>query len=214
MHRHHEDFGKRDKTIHCTHHPILDGKRNSFSAANMLTYPTVAGTPCDVDGFDITPGMLPQNNSQPSWFPFKSQVQFEVADFLFKKVEMSQADVDTLMRLWAATSSDGHAPFLNHGDMLATIDAIQLRDIPWQNFSAKYSGDVPPVNPPDWMLKEYTAYFRDPLCIIRSMISNPDFKGQFDYTPYREFEDGTRRWTDIMSGDWAWKQAVCPTFPL
>ena len=168
MHRHHEDFGKRDKTIHCTYHPILDGKWTSFSATNMLTYPAVAGTPCDVDGFDITPGALPQNenDSQPSWFPFRSQVQFEMADFLFKKVEMSQADVNTLMRLWATTSSDGHAPFSNHRDMLATIDAIHLRDIPWKNFSANYSGDVPPANPPDWMLKEYTVYFRDPLCII------------------------------------------------
>ena len=46
------------------------------------------------------------------------------------------------------------------------------------------------------------------------MIPNPEFKGQFDYAPYREFEDGTRRWTDVMSGNWAWKQAVCLTFPL
>ena len=170
-----------------------------------------AGTPCDVDGFDIAPGTPPQNHSdgsQSSWFPFDSQVQFEAADFLFKKVEMSHADVDTLMRLWATTSSDGHAPFSNHHDMLSTIDVIDLRDSLWQTFSAKYSGNAPPENPPDWMLKEYTVYFRDPLCIVRSMISNPDFKGQFDYAPYRAFEDGIRRWTDIMSGNWAWKQAV------
>jgi hypothetical protein len=122
---------------------------------------------------------------------------------------MSQADMDTLMRLWATTTSDGCAPFQNHQEMLATIDAINLGDIPWQSFSAKYSGDIPPADPPDWMLKEYTVYFRDPLSVVRSMISNPDFKGQFDYAPYREFEDGKRRWTDLMSGNWAWKQAVC-----
>jgi hypothetical protein len=127
---------------------------------------------------------------------------------LFKKTEMSQADVDTLMRLWAATSSDGHAPFLHHQDMLTTIDAIDFADTQWQSFSAMYSGRVPPASPPDWMLKEYTVYFRDPLSVVRSMISNPDFKGQFDYSPYRDFEDGIRRWTDVMSGDWAWRQAV------
>ena len=121
---------------------------------------------------------------------------------------MSQGDTDTLMRLWAATTPDGYAPFLNHQEMLATIDAIDLGDIPWQSFLVKYSGDIPPTNPPDWMLKEYTVYFRDPLSVVRSMIANPDFRGQFDYSPYMEFEDGKRRWTDVMSGDWAWKQAV------
>ena len=121
---------------------------------------------------------------------------------------MSQADIDTLMRLWAATTPDGRAPFLNHQEMLTTIDAIDLGDTPWQSFSAKYSGEVPPVNPPDWMSKEYTVYFRDPLSVVRSMISNPDFKGQFDHAPYREFEDGKRRWTDVMSGNWVWDQAV------
>ena len=173
--------------------------------------PTVTGTPCDADGYDIEPGILPQDHSgssQPNWFPFTSQAQFETADFLFKKAEMSQADTDILMRLWAATTSDGRAPFLNHQEMLTTIDAINLGDIRWQSFSAKYSGKVPPGNPPDWMLKEYTVYFRDSLSVVRSMISNPDFNGQFDYAPYREFEDGKRRWTDVMSGNWAWKQAV------
>jgi len=177
------------------------------------THPTPAftGTPCDADGHNLEPGTPPQDHSdssQPNWFPFTSQVQFETADFLFKKAEMSQADTDILMRLWAATTSDDRTPFLNHQEMLTTIDAINLGDIPWQSFSAKYSGKTPPGNPPDWMLKEYTVYFRDSLSVVRSMISNPDFKGQFDYAPYREFEDGKRRWTDVMSGDWVWNQAV------
>lgn len=149
------------------------------------------------------------DNSQPGWFPFASQMQFETADFLFRKAEMSQADIDILMRLWATTTSDGRAPFQNHQEMLATIDAIKSGDIPWQSFSARYSGDIPPESPPDWMLREYTVYFRDPLSVIRSMISNPDFKGQFDYAPYREFEGGQRCLEDLMSGNWAWKQAVC-----
>ena len=113
-----------------------------------------------------------------------------MADFLFKKAEMSQNDVDTLMRLW--TTSNGHAPFLKHHNMLSMIDAINFQDVQWQSFSTKYSGDVPPVNLPDWMLKEYTVHFHDLLSIVRNMISNPDCKGQFDYAPYREFEDGTR----------------------
>jgi Plavaka transposase len=165
-----------------------------------------------VDGYDLEPGAAPPNHSggsQPDWSPFTSQVQFETADFLFKKVEMSHADTDTLMRLWATTTPDGCAPFSNHQEMLSTVDAIDAGDIPWQSFSAKYSGTAPPTNPPDWMLKEYTVYFRDPLAVVRSMVSNPEFKNQFDHAPYREFEDGVRRRTDLMSGDWAWEHAVC-----
>ena len=106
------------------------------------------------------------------------------------------------------TSLDGHPPFSNHHNMLAAINAIDFKDVQWQSFSSMYSGDAPPVNPPDWMLKEYTVHFRDPLLIVRSMISNPDFKGQFDYAPFREFEDKVHCWTDIMSGNWAWRQGV------
>jgi len=127
---------------------------------------------------------------------------------LFNKVEMSHRDIDTLMRLWAATTTGDCTPFSNHQEILVAINAIDIGDVPWQSFSAKYSETVPPTNPPDWMLKEYTVYFRDPLVVIRNMLSNPEFKNQFDYAPYREFEDGVHRWTDLMSGDWAWEQAV------
>ena len=210
-HRHDKNFGKREKVIQHTCHPILDGKWDLLSIVYLPNCRNT-GTPCDADGYDLESDVAPSDhpsNSQGDWSPFTSQSQFETADFLFKKAEMSHADIDTLMRLWASTTSDGCAPFLNHQELLTKIDAIDVRDVPWQSFSAKYSGTPPPTDPPDWMLKEYTIYFRDPLAVVRNMISNPGFKHQFDYTPYREFEDGVRRWTDLMSGDWAWDHAVC-----
>lgn len=121
---------------------------------------------------------------------------------------MSQGNVDVLMHLWASTAADRRAPFENHQEMLTTIDSIQEGDAPWHSFSANYSGVHPPNNPPDWMVKEYTVYHRDPLAVIRNMISNPAFNGQFDYSPYMEFEDEYRRRSDVMSGDWAWQQAA------
>jgi len=171
----------------------------------------VTGTPCDQEGYDLESGALPpsQTADGPSgWAPFDSQVQFETADFLFKKAEVSQGDVDILMQLWASTTVDHCAPFENHQHMLATIDAIKDGDAPWHSFSAKYSGVHPPKNPPDWMVKEYTVFYRDPLTVIRNMISNPTFNGQFDYAPYMEFEDESRQRSDVMSGDWAWEQAA------
>lgn len=171
----------------------------------------VAGTPCDPDGYDLEQEVLPEmppRMARPDWSPFQSQAQFETADFLFKKAEMSQGNVDILMELWASTVEDGQAPFQNHREMLETIDAIDCSNTPWQSFSANYSGNKPLNDPPDWMLKDYTVFFRDPLAVVRSIISNPDFNGQFDYVPYIESEGEKRRWTDLMSGQWAWKQAV------
>ena len=41
------------------------------------------------------------------------------------------------------------------------------------------------------------------------MISNPDFTGEFDFTPYQGYStDGQHWFEDFMLGDWAWKQAV------
>ena len=210
-HQHHKSFGKREAPIHCTYHPILD---SVYSLLLLRWYPDpmVTGTPCDAGGYNLKPGVPPQDHSssaQPNWSLFTSQTQFETADFLFRKAEMSQADINTLMRLWATTTSDGLAPFQNHQEMLATIDTIKPGYIPWQTFSAKYCDKVPSENPPDWMLKDYTVCFRDPLSVVRSMVSNPDFKGRFDYAPYAEFEGGKWRWMDLMSGAWAWKQVVC-----
>lgn len=172
---------------------------------------STTGTPCDREGYDLESGSLPPSQAAggpPDWGPFDSQVQFEMADFLFKKAEMSQGDIDVLMRLWASTTADHHAPFENHQDMLTAIDSIQEGDAPWHSFSAKYSGLHPLVNPPNWMVKEYTVYYRDPLTVMRNVIANPAFNSQFDYAPYMEFEDESRQRSDVMSGDWVWEQAA------
>ncbi|THG97937.1 hypothetical protein EW026_g4170 [Hermanssonia centrifuga] len=40
------------------------------------------------------------------------------------------------------------------------------------------------------------------------MISNPDFADEFDVAPYWEYDGRlARRYTNLMSGDWAWSQA-------
>jgi len=172
---------------------------------------TLTGTPCDQDGYDLESGAPPPSQTaddSSDWAPFSSQVQFETADFLFKKAEMSQGDVDVLMRLWASTTADRCTPFESHQDMLAAINSIQDGDAPWHSFSAKYSGVHLAKNPPDWMVKEYTVFCRDPLTVIQNMISNPTFNGQFDYSPYMEFEDESQRRSDVMSADWAWEQAA------
>lgn len=55
----------------------------------------------------------------------------------------------------------------------------------------------------------YEIYYRDPREVIKNMIADKTFKNAFDYVPYQEFdEDGFRRYENLMSGDWAFLQAV------
>ena len=56
---------------------------------------------------------------------------------------------------------------------------------------------------------EYDMWFRDPHTLVHNLLSNPDFDGEFDYMPYKEFEpNGDRRFQNFFSGDWVWSQAV------
>jgi len=127
---------------------------------------------------------------------------------------MPAAKVDELMDIWAATVAKHHEdpPFTDHQSLYAKIDSISLGHVPWQSFTCSYQGELPQVtNPPDWMKKRYDVWFRDPQQVIHNILSNPDFDGKFDYSPFQEFQDGKRQWCDFMSGDWSWNQATSST---
>lgn len=63
---------------------------------------------------------------------------------------------------------------------------------------------------PRWKTHAYEVWYRDPLKIAEGMISNKDFASEMDFSPKRVFsKDGRRQYTDFMSGNWAWSQAVC-----
>lgn len=100
-------------------------------------------------------------------------------------------------------------PFSNHKDMYRVIDATVLGDAPWSLFSASYTGPVPTENPPPWMKAEYDVWFRNPKTVLQNMLTNSDFKDEFNVAPYEETRNGVRQYTNLMSGNWAWRQAVC-----
>lgn len=154
----------------------------------------------------------PEPKSKDDYSPFSSRPQFELAEFLFTKDETSAAKVDELMKIWSAFNVElkTNAPFANHQDLHHHIDAVSIGHVPWESFTLSYQGEQPQdQTPPKWMTKSYEVFFRDPRSVVHNLLGNPDFKDGFDYTPFREFANGTeRRWSDFMSGDWAWNQAV------
>ncbi|KAJ7745639.1 hypothetical protein B0H16DRAFT_1557678 [Mycena metata] len=95
-------------------------------------------------------------------------------------------------------------PYDNYQQLYAAIDSIGVGDAPWKCF--KTTAIDPRPDAPDWARQEYEIWYRDPDTVIRNMLDNPDFAGEFDTTPYIELDaTGQRRWSDFMSGNFAWK---------
>jgi hypothetical protein len=170
---------------------------------------------CDKDGnflpLDSPP---PPRDNEHNWTPFQSRSTFELAELLFEKVEMSAGEVEQLLRVWAAHSIENNkddsvgAPFTNKQHLLNTIDNISYGELSWQSFKVRYLGELTDSSPA-WKKQTYTIYTRNSLEALRSMLANSSFEEDFDYRPFEEYYGaGKRRWSHLMSGGWAWRQAV------
>ncbi|KAF8986113.1 hypothetical protein BDQ17DRAFT_1493098 [Cyathus striatus] len=183
----------------------------------------VTGTPCDEDGYDLPEGAPPPppplhsvNIEMPA-SPFHSAEEFELADLIFNKIQMSATEINSLMDIWTrlneqdgavenGASSD--APFSSTNDLYDTIDSITLGDIPWQAFTMQHTGETIDQNSPSWMTHTYEVWFRDPLSVMESQIGNPDLAREMDFAPKLvKGKDEQRQYCDFMSGNWAWDQA-------
>jgi Plavaka transposase len=115
------------------------------------------------------------------------------------------------LQLWAGQSAkNGHddVPWKSAAEMYNTIDKIRQGNNPWKSVPFHYTGPKPKT-PPKWMTKEYVLVTRNIRHLLYEQIACTDFDGHWDYAPFMEFDHaGNRVWTNIMSGDWAAKQAV------
>ncbi len=164
--------------------------------------------PCDSEGNPLPPGTPPPLQAvaqKGDWSPYDSEVQFMLAELLYRRAEVSAGNIDKLLEIWAQSSAeaDRAAPFESHEHMLATIDASELGDVPWQCLVTGFSGNVD-ASSPEWMRTSYEVWYRDPDAVIANMLANPDFAGQFDLRPYIDLNHGQHRWSNVMSGNIAW----------
>lgn len=213
-----ESGGESDPSLklakHSTSHPLLNGRHSINLSFLILIY--FSGRPCDEHGNFLPADSPPQKsrhaNADPNdWTPYRNRVEFETAQFLYCREQMSAGNINILLDLWAATllKHDEPPPFASAADMYETIDSTPLGDIAWQSFSVTYDGDVPD-SAPQWMSAEYEVWFRDPRLVVLNMVDNPDYKGSFDTTPIRVFDAGDhRQYQNFMSGDMVWDDAVC-----
>lgn len=124
---------------------------------------------------------------------------------------MSGKKIDELMDIWAAfNEGDTSPPFANSKDLYDVIDAIEVGDVAWQSFSVKYNGEIPEGStPPTWKTSAFEVWYRNPLQVLEGQLGNRDFKTELDFAPKQVFaKNGKRQYSDFMSGNWAWDQAV------
>lgn len=202
------DVGDVEEDCVVQTHPTLTGMLFYISLCHYGFELCVAGEVCEPDADVVGDGSQPQG-----WYPFADRTQFEVADFLYRRVQMSAGNIDTLMELWERSSTTSHhdncAPFPSCEAMYQHIDAIPYSKLDWQSFTLLYGDESDdPEAQPAWMEDPQVVWYRDPLSVLRSIIANPAFDGSFDYVPYHEYRHGVHCFQNFMSGDWAWKQAV------
>jgi len=193
------------------YHPIMNGKWNSWVVSGFTN--SSSARPCDKHGNFLDDDELPSSEPQDSadWTPFTSWLQFEIAEFLFRRTQMSAGKVDELLTLWEADSaaSGGEPPFVDHNHLYGAIDGVPVGGVPWQKFAVSYTGPKPETDVLPWMEQSHEVYFRDPQQLFLNVLANPDFVNDFDHTPMQQFDlNGSRRYENFMSGDWAWQQAV------
>ena len=198
-----------------TYHPLLDG--NDIIILNIHYLNFYIGTPCDKLGNDLPSGTPPpppdpETNLPPpdDWTPYNNRIEFELADLLFTKQQMSAKDLDKLFNIWEASTVpfDSHPPFTSSSDMYETIDSTPYGGIQWESFTIRYNlANDPSSNeaPAAWKTAEYDSWFCDPRKLIRNIIANQSFDKEFNYSPYQEYDfEGQHRFHDLFSGNWCW----------
>jgi len=169
------------------------------------------GCCCDTNGNFLPPDTPPMAHSLTEWgdwTPFDDQFSFELADLVYWRMQVASTHIDDLLQIWAARDTDG--PFASVNHLYDTIDEIEVGDVPWQSFTVSYNGEIG-ENDMKWKRAAYDVWFRDSKEVLKQQLGNPGFKNEMDFAPKKVFDVKThdRCYQDLMSGNWAWRQAVC-----
>jgi hypothetical protein len=170
------------------------------NGGNLPDPPPAPPAPPPIDGLDPT-----------SWKPFGSRLDFDFAYHHFVEVQNSAGAINTALDMWQASilKHGENVPWTNAQDLYNTIDLIQSGDSPWKVHKISYQGPRPPGTPPKWMTETYELCTRDSRLVLHNQLASSEFKGKTNFVPYQQFNgEGRHIWSNLMSADWAWKQAV------
>ena len=143
--------------------------------------------------------------------PFESRAEFDFSYYHFVEAQSPAAGIDKALDIWTATVMEfgRDAPWNNAAKFYKTIDAIQHGDSPWKTYCIQYQGPRPLGTPPKWMTETYSLCTRDSRRVLQHQLATTQFEGKINLVPYRQFDSKRQRvWSNLMSVDWAWSQAV------
>jgi hypothetical protein len=170
--------------------------------------------PCNVRGEYLPlytqPEAVPDNDTNP-WSPFQSRVEFDFANYHFVEAQTLASLIDKALDHWArcVLPFGGVAPWKNSSELYATIDAINLGNLPWKTYKVQYQGPFPPSIPPKWMTQTYELCTCDSCQVLHHQLGTTAFKDNINLSPYRQFDNTYQQtWSNLMSADWTWAQAV------
>ncbi|KAF8149984.1 hypothetical protein B0H34DRAFT_785236 [Crassisporium funariophilum] len=176
-----------------------------------VRHPVLTGKPCDANGRTLPPHAPPAPvvEDEPSWEPFEDRTAFEFAHYHFVEVQSSVEKIHRALDIWAASvlPFGKTVPWKTADELYATIDDIQQGECPWKTYELRYSGALPD-DPPSWMTETFELVTRCSRTLLLHQLATTDFNGKIRYGPYMQFDSkGRRVWSDLLSGDWAHKQA-------
>ncbi|RPD67720.1 hypothetical protein L226DRAFT_474492 [Lentinus tigrinus ALCF2SS1-7] len=158
---------------------------------------------------DAPPPPLPDDID---WTPFPDRPTFEFAEVVYEEAKLSKGKIRNILRILAAKYVIDGLPeydpiYKDYKALLDAIDAIEFGEVTWRTFAVRYRGPVGP-NSPAWKRETFMVHARNTLRVAELLAACPDFDGRFDYVPYEEYTAvDCRRVSNLMSGQWAWKQA-------
>ena len=174
--------------------------------------------PCDKNGTFLPEHTRPPPLDAPDategnvYHPFEDGLAFDWAHYHFAELQSSEREINKGLDLWLAANlkagNDTPLPWSSAKEMYQAIDAIQEGDAPFETICFKYSGPIRP-NPPAWMTETYELCTRNSRTLLHHQLATSDFANTFTPKPYRQFNHtGDRVWSNLMSADWAWSEAV------
>lgn len=132
------------------------------------------------------------------------------------RLQSSENEINEGLDIWRATvikhrsehRGTDDVPWRNAQDFYKTLDSIKVGDVGWKTFKFCYKGPKPQT-PPQWMEEIYELNARDVLVTLEQQLGTTEFDGQFETTPYEEYDHtGHRVLSNLMSGYWANCEAV------
>ncbi|KAG8218122.1 hypothetical protein J3R82DRAFT_3654 [Butyriboletus roseoflavus] len=102
---------------------------------------------------------------------------------------MLATKINTLLDLWVSSlyPYGAEPPFWDQRHLHEVIDVMVIEDVKWQSFLVSYTGEIPEVNPPNWMCQMYDVWFRDPCEVVHKILGNLSFVSEMDLCPFAKY---------------------------